>query len=268
MSERTKIEWTDATWNPVTGCTPISEGCDNCYAEAMAHRFGRSFEVTCHPDRLEIPLRWRKPRMVFVCSVADLFHDGVPDDFIAAVFGIMVSTPKQTYQVLTKRPERMREWLTRITEKHGVSAREYCFYAARDRVGERMMAGRSPWGEEWPLTNVWLGTTMESQPRVDERFNELMQTPAAVRFVSVEPMLGSVTLPRQVAAHDQGRPIYTSPLDWVICGGETGPHARPMDPDWARSLRDECQEAGVPYFFKKLGHRKPTPDDLQIQEWP
>jgi protein gp37 len=220
MSAETEIAWTDSTWNPVSGCTPASPGCDHCYAARLAkrlpaaHQQGRSFsDVVCHEERLDVPLHWRKPRRVFVCSMGDLFHELVPFDFIDAVFDVMSSEGgmHHTYQVLTKRPARMLEFLEA--------------YYVRDLVP--------------PLGNVWLGVTAEDQQRADERIPLLLRCPAAVRFISVEPMLGPVNR------------IW--PLDWIICGGESGPRARPMHPYWVRSLRDQCKTAGVPFFFKQWG---------------
>jgi len=240
MATKSKIEWTDATWNPVTGRTKISRGCARCYAERMAYRFAgcngyphrpQHFDVTLHPQRLERPLRWRKPRRVFVCSMSDLFHEDVPDSYIDRVFEIMIySAARQlghTFQVLTKRPERMLAWFN---------------------------AGRNRGGDHVPLHNLWLGVTCENQEQSDKRIPYLLQTPAAVRFVSVEPMLGPVDIEHFLG--DTFSSLYggfSLGLDWVICGGESGPGAQPMHPDWARALRDQCASAGVPFFFKQWG---------------
>lgn len=242
----TAIEWTDITWNPVTGCTKVSPGCANCYAEKMATRlrgrFGypadEPFRVTLHPDRLDEPLRWRKPRRVFVCSMSDLFHEDVPDEFVWDVLDAMYGADRHTYQVLTKRPKRMREL---VDEWHG---------AVRDYDG---------------AAHIWLGVSAEDQQRADERIPILLDTPAAVRFVSAEPLLGPLTLradwlpPNIVRAmkheHDTGRSWEDdhATINWLIVGGESGHNARPMHPDWARSIRDQCQAAGVPFFFKQWG---------------
>ena len=278
----TTIEWAEKTWNPVTGCSPISEGCENCYAKRMAQRLrGRCgypeddpFKVTRHDNRLLQPLKLRKPSRIFVCSMGDLFHEDVPNDYIDQVFGVMthVSVEHHTFLILTKRPERMRRYISSLD----------C----------------QDWG--LPRGNIWLGVTAENQARADERIPILLQIPAAVRFVSVEPMLGPITLGRYLGLpgidrHDRcancgleaekasgrivgnacydgewtcsiecddllnrlGCPLEYKPLDWVICGGETGPGARPMHPDWVRSLRDQCQAAGVPFLFKQWGEWRP-----------
>lgn len=248
---KTKIEWTDETWNPVTGCTKVSEGCCNCYAERMARRLAgrcgypaapKHFDVSLHPGRLEQPLRWKKPRMIFVCSMGDLFHEDVGGAFITEVWDIMRRTPQHTYQVLTKRPEQMARDIFRI-------------YA---------------WAHCEPLPNVWLGVSVES-PDYLWRIDELMKCPAAVRFVSLEPLLGPIDLSKWLRERGGGYfPIglprqqpslppnwHQSCLDWIIVGGESGPGARPMHPDWARDIRDQCQAAGVPFFFKQWGAWRP-----------
>ena len=263
----TKIEWADAVWNPITGCTPVSEACDNCYAKRMANRLaGRygypaddPFRVTFHPDKLDEPLRWKKPRRIFVCSMGDLFHEDVKKDWIDSVWSTMAEARQHTFQVLTKRPERMREYIL-----------------------DRKRKGWKP-----DCNNIWLGVTAENQARVNERIPILLQIPAAVRFVSIEPMLGPVDLTdivikRQVGEDhidvlrcdvDPADDLYHgSTLDWVICGGETGPGARPMHPDWVRSLRDQCLEAHVPFFFKGWGRWIQNPSSagkrlLDGREW-
>lgn len=252
----TKIEWAEKTWNPVTGCTKASEGCANCYAERMSKRLaGRvgypadePFKVTLHPDRLKEPLRWKKPARIFVCSMSDLFHEDIPFEFIAKVFDVIHNARNHTYLLLTKRPQRMKEFI------------EWCF-----RYWEW-----ETWVDwEGEFRHLWLGVTAENQQTADERIPILLQIPAAVRWVSVEPMLGPVNLTSidhgwQINAltgeqSDMCRPYYdTGKLNWVACGGESGHGARPMHPDWARDLRDQCQATNVPYFFKQWGEYAPN----------
>ncbi|WP_067704462.1 DUF5131 family protein [Nocardia jejuensis] len=228
----TGIEWTEATWNPVTGCDRVSAGCDHCYALTMAKRLkamgaekyqndgdprtsGPGFGVTMHPAALEIPRRWRTPKVVFVNSMSDLFHARVPESFITEVFEVIDSTPQHTYQVLTKRALRA------------------C------RLADRLA---------WP-PNLWMGVSVEDQNTLD-RARHLLEIPAAVRFLSCEPLLGSVDLS---AVANNG----TGGIGWVIAGGESGPAARPIRPEWARALRDQCGAAGIPFFFKQWGGRTP-----------
>ena len=269
----TKIEWADETWNPITGCSPVSAGCNNCYARRMANRLrGRHgypadnpFNVTLHPDRLEQPFRWLKPRKVFVCSMGDLFHEDVPFGFIAKVFGIMHSAKQHIFMVLTKRPERMKEFFE--------------WFTGSERCGT--------WPKEYP--HVMIGVTAENQETADQRIPILLSIPATVRFVSVEPMLGAVEIEEYFPEYDyratyeyyreflkmqgiksDGKPILINPgLDWIICGGESGYRARSMSPDWARNLRDQCEAAGVPFCFKQWGewvaeHRQGETVDLSI----
>ncbi|AWH14464.1 Gp37/Gp68 family protein [Mycobacterium phage TChen] len=249
MSDNTGIEWTDATWNPVTGCTEVSPGCDHCYAKTFAerwrgtpgHYFENGFDVQLRPDKLDQPLRWRKPRKIFVNSMADLFHDQVPDQYIAGVFAVMARAPQHTFQVLTKRHGRMRSLLN----EHDFAAR----VCGADDIA-------------WPLPNVWLGVSTEDQKWADVRIPALLDTPAAIRFISAEPLLGAIDL---YTTPTGGAPFWGSQLDWVIVGGESGPSARPMHPDWARSLRDQCQAAGVPFLFKQHGQYRPVvPSDGDI----
>lgn len=236
MSDKSKIEWTDATWNPVTGCSKVSAGCKHCYAEREWPRMtklvpayaGRAFsDVRCHPERLEQPLHWKKPRRIFVNSMSDLFHEDVPREFIWKVFAIMEQCPQHTFQILTKRAERMR--------KEVINAfNTLC-------VG-------------W-LPNVWIGVSVEDQATADERIPLLLQTPAAVRWISAEPLLGRIDLATIRHGADDDLPIFGTQwgVDWVVVGGESGPNARPMHPEWARSLRDQCAASGVPFLFKQWG---------------
>lgn len=225
MMGKTRIEWTQRTWSPVTGCTPISPGCAHCYAERMARRLaGRygypeapgHFDVVLRSERLDEPLKWRKPTMCFVCSMGDLFHDAVPLSFLNDVFGVMVKYEQHTFQVLTKRPQRMKNYFDFWAKLTGVEKIEL-------------------------LPNVWLGVTAENQRWWELRRDAFFDTPATVHFVSYEPAIGEL-----VFSDDDLRR-----LDWVIAGAETGPRKRPMQLDWARSLRDQCQSAGVPFFFKR-----------------
>jgi len=263
MSDKSKIEWCDATWNPVTGCTKVSEGCRNCYAKTFTerfegtpgHYFESGFKVTLRPEKLDQPLRWRRPRRIFVNSMSDLFHPDVPDDFIDQVFAVMALAPQHTFQVLTKRPERMLAWYNR--DPADMNDALYPFRVNR-----------------WPLPNVWLGVSVENQKAADERIPLLLQTPAAIRFLSCEPLLGEVDLskwlltPGWVPSYYDPDNIHGYPnaeptnefINWVIVGGESGPRARPMHPDWVRGLRDQCQAAGVPFFFKQWGEWHQTHD--------
>lgn len=267
----TGIEWTDETWNPVSGCTKVSPGCDHCYAERITNRFGGpgAFDtVILHPDRLDKPFHWRKPRRVFVNSMSDLFHDDVPDEFIARVFAVMALTPQHTFQVLTKRHGRMRALLNREgfdafrdEVARCAGGMGYVFDArGSDRANYGLVPGiasadlskRRFW-PGWPLPNVWLGVSVENQQWADIRIPALLQTPAAVRFVSCEPLLGPIKLDwrNPDSLHDGG-------LDWAIAGGESGPNARPVHPAWARWLRDQCQAAGVAFFWKQWGEWAPA----------
>lgn len=278
MGTDTKIEWTGATWNPVVGCTKVSPGCKNCYAERMAGRqagmeYARfqkntdAYEATCgfeggkysnvvnskgkwngkvycDESALEKPLHWRKSRMIFVCSMSDLFHKDVPFDFIDRVFQTAAlcwgnqsyrrnSYPNHTFQILTKRPERMAKYMS-------------------GDVLRRWGGGAPIFG---PLQNVWLGVTAENQEQANKRIPILLQIPAAMRFVSIEPMLGPVDVSWIWRNHD---PLIDKILDGVIVGGESGPKARPMHPDWVRGVRDQCVAAGVPFFFKQWGEWIPS----------
>lgn len=306
MGDQTGIEWSDATWNPVTGCDRVSPGCAHCYALTLAKRLkamghpayqqdggpasGPGFAVQLHPDRLEAPLHWRQPRRVFVNSMSDLFHEDVPGAFIEEVFARMAVTPQHMYQILTKRPARMLEWFT-------TGYRDGMVAGAAQQAGYRHLLPRVPLSEFWPLPNVWLGVSVENQRMADERIPLLLQTPAAVRFLSCEPLLSRVDLARFLPAPDTdgdcarcGLPWQPdrdwevrhecSPgfgeagIDWVIVGGESGPVTRPFDPDWARLIRDDCAQSETPFFMKQLGGARPgsklddLPEDLRIRELP
>jgi protein gp37 len=258
MSDDSKIEWTDATWNPVTGCTEVSPGCDHCYAKTFAerwrgtpgHHFEQGFDLVLRPERLEQPIRWKKPRRIFVNSMSDLFHDEVPDTFILQVFSVMQQADQHTFQLLTKRHGRMRSLMPWIGRK------------------------LSEDGETWPLPNVWLGVSVENQQWADIRIPALLATPAEVRFLSCEPLLGPVDIARYIdperecnchvpamdgaGQHSAACRCFIQPeISWVIVGGESGHGARPMHPDWARSLRDQCSAAGVAFHFKQWGEWAP-----------
>lgn len=264
MPNKSGIEWTETTWSPVTGCTKVSAGCKNCYAEREVESrwsknpksvwYGRKFtDVQTHPDQLAAPIRWKAARRIFVCPRADLFHEAVPEQFIIDVFMVMAYASQHTFQVLTKRPERLRDVMQMITAKPMSSnvwgtalelARRFeNADHAHDYIIQQIEAG---------FPNVWLGVSVEDQETANERIPLLLQTPIAVRFLSMEPLLGAVDLDRVWIAYDG-----ETWLDWVIVGGESGPNARPMHPDWARSLRDQCVAAGVPFFFKQWGEWGP-----------
>lgn len=283
---KSSIEWTDRTWNPLAGCTRVSRGCDNCYAAIMARRLeamalqdmsngknpGRKMKyigttnklasgrivfngtINLDPQGLSEPATWKKPSMVFVNSMSDLFHKDVPDAFIGRVWSKMLEFPQHTFQVLTKRPERMADVVTRLVEE-----------------GYRK-GFREP-------SNIWLGTSVENQDTADERIPELLKVPARVRFLSMEPLLGPVDLRLDLMEYgpDGEAPIfwhakdcsnycdyacggeeYPGGIDWVIVGGESGHNARPMHPQWVRSLLDQCQRVGVPFFFKQHGEYEPV----------
>jgi protein gp37 len=262
----TKIEWAEETWNPVTGCTPISEACQNCYAKRMAKRLaGRCgypkdepFKVTLHPDKLEQPLKWKKPRRIFVCSMGDLFHEDVPVMNIIDCLSTMAEAHWHTFLILTKRPERMMDIIT-----HPTVANDVWLQTSRG-----VNAEPSP----WPLPNIWLGVTAENQARADERIPILLQIPAAKRFVSVEPMLGPLDLTNirfdkwtvmnllegcgitnRPGYMGQSLPnVHCNKIDWVICGSESGPNHRKTKIEWIRDLREQCISANVPFFLKQM----------------
>jgi len=230
VADKSSIEWTEATWNPTTGCDRTSPGCDNCYALTLSRRLkamgnpkyqndgnsvtsGPGFKLTLHPDQLALPHRWKAPRVIFVNSMSDLFHPDVPDEFIDDVFQVMADTPRHTYQVLTKRAQRLSK-----------------------------IAQRLPWPD-----NVWMGVSVESE-RYNFRANHLRKVPAAIRFISAEPLLGPLTS------------LDLTGIDWVIAGGESGAGARPMHPSWAKSLRDRCKSENVAFFFKQWGAWAPNGD--------
>lgn len=304
MSDKTSIEWTagddstkGATWNPVTGCDTVSEGCDHCYARTMASRLkamgnpsyqtdgpaktsGPGFGVALHPDLLTKPLHWKTPRRVFVNSMSDLFHDDVPDRFIADVFAVMALAPQHTFQILTKRPRRA---MNLLSDAFATRVRRY-------HIGKFNVYSNTLLDLPWPLPNVWLGVSVENQRWADQRIPLLLETPAAVRFLSCEPLLGPIDLAGLLdycPEHDgpgffcvQRRHPGVRHIGWVIVGGESGSGARPMDLDWARSLVAQCQAFRVPTFVKQLGahwgngddrkagNPERWPEDLRVREFP
>ena len=301
MTSLTKIEWTDATWNPIAGCSVVSPGCTNCYAMRQAHRLASNpatphYHGTTQMTRggpvwtgkigiapeavLTAPLRRKKPTTYFVNSMSDLFHEGVPDEVVDRVFAVMALCPQHRFQILTKRPDRMRAYfagehlIQRIDCEIDILINERI--DPLQRRSDDLRATAPDLEEVWPLPNVWLGTSVEDQRRANERIPDLLATPAARRFISAEPLLGPVDLrriqygetgTRRIDALDlrgirsgtawQGETLPPElplrVLDWVIVGGESGHGARPMHPDWARALRDQCQAAGTAFFFKQWG---------------
>lgn len=265
---QTGIVWTDETWNPVTGCTKVSQGCKHCYAERdwarLQHlpRFkGRAFtDVVCHPERLDQPLRWAKPRRIFVNSMSDLFHEDVPDEFIDQVFAVMALAKQHTFQVLTKRPERMREY-ARGNWQSRIMGHLRKFGGIPDGLGVMLQTINGS------LPNVWLGVSVEDQATANQRIPILLQTPSAVRWISAEPLLGPIDLLRAGATEMDsvgcltpggGESFARGLIDWVVVGGESGPKARPMHPDWVRSLRDQCAAAVVQFMLKQWGEWAPN----------
>ena len=263
----TRIEWCEETWNPVVGCSAVSPGCAHCYAASVARRAMQpahaglvnarghwTGEVRLLPERLAEPLHWRKPRRVFVCSMSDLFHEDVPDEFIDRVFAIMALTPLTTYQVLTKRADRMLRYIQ--SRADGKAWTRWILNGPRPA---RSVCGGVD-GAHWLslARNIWLGVSCEDQQRADERIPLLLRTPAAVRFVSAEPLLGPVDLDASVRSSVPGslrHHLTGAGLDWVIVGGESGPGARPCDVAWIRSIVEQCRAASVPAFVKQLGAR-------------
>jgi protein gp37 len=259
MSQGSAIEWTDSTWNPTTGCRKVSPGCDNCYAATLAKRLkamgnaryqndgpdGPGFGLTLHWDKITEPLTWRKPRRVFVNSMSDLFHPSVPADFLLQCFRVMTEASAHQFQVLTKRPTYMARIVPAIIAELGL---------------------------EEPPPNIWLGTSVEDQEWADKRIPPLVETPAAVRFLSCEPLLGPVNLTMHLDrlraatsavaiecehGYDGCPKCDENRIHWVIVGGESGPNHRPFKLEWARSLQRQCSSAGVPFFFKQVGGRTP-----------
>lgn len=295
MGDRTGISWTrsynpdgtyseGATWNIVSGCTKLSPECKFCYVDRDWHRLihlpayaGRDFtDIACHPERLDQPLRWQRPRRIFVCSTSDLFHEAVPDAFLDQAFGVMSLCPQHTFLILTKRAKRMRQYLAAPGRREAIAKAAAQFQARHpldwvradgSEAGER---GGDPdensaWIPRWPLPNVQVGVTAGTEGSVNEHIGHLVLTPAAKRWISMEPLLEAVDLSSipwpegyPVPADDIGDGFdalrhETLHVDGIVVGGESGPGARPMHPRWARDLRDQCQQAKVPFFFKQHG---------------
>jgi len=321
----TTIEWANRpgtkgeVWNPVTGCTKVSAGCKFCYAETVANRFwptqyppvptpGCSDEparprlftdLQCHEDRLALPFSWQRPRTVFVNSMSDLFHEAVPDEFIDKVFAVMALTPQCTFIVLTKRPERMRAYFAagqfrdvKVADAAKIASKSVVPFALPSEVvfDARSVALGHPWAiRAWPLPNVWLGVSVENQATADERIPLLLQTSAAVRVVSAEPLLGPIKCER-LGQHWLGpatqRAGMNDGVDWILVGGESGPQARPCAIEWIGALVEQTKAAGVPCFVKQLGavwaywngatkrkagafpKYRPSPKGADPSEWP
>lgn len=246
----TKIEWTNETWNPTSGCTYISEACDNCYAEKFSRRlqsilasanpeksykYKYGFKPTCYPGELTTPDKWKTPKKIFVTSMGDLFHPDIPFDFIDAVFSVMADINRHTYIVLTKRPQRMVMFMNWKREQFGV---------------------------RWiPSQNIWFGTTIEMQKYAKDRIFYLLQMPSPVHLISYEPALGPLNITPYLPYDELDARLK---INWVICGGESGTGSRPMNPDWVRSIRDQCNNAGVPFFFKSWGDYFPGYDNKEM----
>lgn len=313
MADRTPIEWTDATWNVINGCSVVSPGCTNCYAMRLAGTRFRNHptrhglttdskagpvwngQVRFNEKVLHQPLNWTRPRRIFVCAHGDLFHEAVPDAWIDHVFAVMALSPQHVFQVLTKRPERMRAYLADPEAVHRIYELA-CDLVVIDGAASGVVLvapgvdpalappGRPVHIGRWPLLNVWLGVSAEDQARADERIPILLNTPAAIRWLSAEPLLGPIDLTEVIdrrtphairrnvieareanPAHHQlvgilGPDYPYTRLDWVVAGGESGPGARPMHPDWVHQLRDQCAQANVPFLFKQWGDWAPVCD--------
>ena len=309
MADKSKIEWTDATWNPITGCSRVSAGCVHCYAEHLAatrlkfhpsrkgltNRRGRwNGEVRLNEQWLDQPMRWKRPQRIFVCAHSDLFYDKIPEAWIDKVFAVMAMSPQHIFQVLTKRPKRMLTYLVQFDEDEAI---ERVAHQAVEIADSPCAAGIIEDATMIRLPNVWCGVSAENQESFEERYRYLKDVPTAVRWLSLEPLLGPInvriSLPececgdyrhhhpddgpcvfnsRRDLAHGftdcrKFRPMWPA-VDWVVVGGESGPGYRPMDHDWARSLRDQCSIAQVPFFMKQVAGKRPIPADLMVRQWP
>jgi protein gp37 len=314
-----KIEWTDATWNPLRGCSRVSEGCARCYAEGIARRFsgpGKPYEGLIHStgrwngkirlaeNHLLDPIRWSKARRIFVNSMSDLFHEAVPFEYIDKVFAVMACTTRHTYQVLTKRPERMLEYFSRLRWNVALydaldggntfdqqlrwHSDGHDFTGLPDQISpgdvydewkpNRGKGGYDNCGPTWPLVNVWLGVSCENQATADQRIPLLLKVPAAVRFLSCEPLLGPISFEGRWVDHPNpvAHENWLDKIDWLICGGESGHKSRPMEIDLVRSLKDQCAAVGTAFFMKQGARANwydfknfdSFPADLQVREWP
>ncbi len=299
MSKESTIGWTNASWNPVTGCTRVSAGCQHCYAETFANRwkgikghyFEEGFKVLLRPDKLAEPLKWSKPRKIFVNSMSDIFHKEIPDSYIDKIFGVMASLPQHTFQILTKRPQRMVEYFQShridLAYRWAEGAKSVVEEKFKGTINENVRRQCTHFGTKLP--NVWMGVSVEDQWAADQRIPLLLGTPVAVRWVSCEPLLEEVNLNHiecnpdkpglsMSALHEQLDGCFynsTAQLDWVVVGGESGPGCRPMNFEWARSLKNQCQGSEAKFFMKQLGgtHDKredleDLPEDLRIREYP
>lgn len=310
MADKTSIEWTDASWTPIrarhkaTGkvgwhCEHVTPGCEHCYSEGMNKRLGtglpfkpghrKDIELFLDENMLTQPLRWKKPRMIFVCSMTDLFADFVPDEWIDRVFAVMALCPQHIFQVLTKRSKRMREYVW--SGKAVAVAREAFDMTCRairanskSIVGsDFILTGHIAHWRYWPLPNVWLGVSCEDQARADERIPDLLATPAAVRFVSAEPLIGPIYFKSSLRPTCDRCPPWEVPcivnckhvsrLDWIIVGGESGPGARPMQVEWAENIMQQCKDAGTAFFMKQMwgpvkAKMPPIPKHLMVREMP
>lgn len=297
MAETTAIAWTDATWNPTVGCSVISPGCTNCYAMRLAGRlekmgspiYGGHTMMTragavwngkvggSNWGQIIKPLSWRRPRRIFVNSMSDLFHENMPEEIIDTVFAVMALCPQHQFQVLTKRAGRMQDYMAsaanRIWDRVSETPDDWRVPRADgDPMLPALAAHGATWGGErpWPLRNVWLGVSVEDQERADERIPLLLATPAEVHFLSCEPLLGPIDFRKVPGFNRVNLSLHGW---WVICGGESGPHHRPLNLDHARALRDQCCGAGVPFFFKQVGGQRHTSggdllDGVQQKEFP
>lgn len=281
MADKSKIEWCEATWNPTVGCSIVSPGCTNCYAMKVAHGGltkvvnGNAVwtgEVRLDNRALLQPFKWKRGRRIFVNSMSDLFHENLSDADIDRVFAVMALCPSHTFQVLTKRAERMRDYLTKLPSRSLAVAQAAVWLGIWDDA-DGITITVNDLIDRGPLPNVWLGVSCERQDEADERIPHLLHTPAAVKFVSAEPLLGPIDFHNlktdltELGWIDSFKCIVPRHIDWIIVGGESGPKARPMHPQWARDIRDQCEAAGVKFFFKQWGehrwHESRTLDDAK-----